>query len=393
MGSQVYKHFYQEFKTRFKVFLFNLDNRGGHVRITERSVTTDFNLEAAFWILESARTSIFHGKQGDFRKIFKGSHCKIIMDTGRNKAGNFLRILKVEQGRVKNIIVPGETQEQGWKDFSECLHNIFSRKIGRMGISKQIPVHMRGSLKGVHTLQGNERKTGYFGNRSWKDVVMQKQWAEEDTEPKVEKKLNLAVVIYRYTLKADWETIRQGLGNLIHRRAVVIPLAADRAITWCLDEEEKSFLIKVRWIEERNRSIAKMENWTPEVHLNHTQIAVNYSWIGLEGIPLNLWNIHAFKIIGEVCGGLLEVTEETLNKSFLRFAKLKVKGLANGLMNPLMELPCGGVTLHIGIFSLGEPDNLHGGFPGLLRRSPDKVEDGDVVYPHITLVPHHLFPQ
>ena len=88
MGSQVYKHFYQEFKTRFKVFLFNLDNRGGHVRITERnrnfSVTTDFNLEVAFWILESVRAAIFHGKQGVFRKIFKGSHCKIIMDTGRN---------------------------------------------------------------------------------------------------------------------------------------------------------------------------------------------------------------------------------------------------------------------------------------------------------------------
>ena len=76
------------------------------------------------------------------------------------------------------------------------------------------------------------------------------------------------------------------------------------------------------------------------MHWNHTQIAVNYSWIGLEGIPLNLWNIHVFKIIGEVCGGLLEVAEETLNKSFLRFAKLKVKGPANGLMNPLMELPC-----------------------------------------------------
>ncbi|KAL5574441.1 hypothetical protein UlMin_016140 [Ulmus minor] len=84
--------------------------------------------------------------------------------------------------------------------------------------------------------------------------------------PKVEKKLNFVVVIYRYTLKADWETIRQGLGTLIHRRAEVIPLAADRAITWCLDKEEKSFLIKVKWIEDINRSIAKMENWTPKVH-------------------------------------------------------------------------------------------------------------------------------
>ncbi|KAL5541335.1 hypothetical protein UlMin_044595 [Ulmus minor] len=31
-----------------------------------------------------------------------------------------------------------------------------------------------------------------------------------------------------------------------------------------------------------------MENWQPEVHWNHTQIAVNHSWIGLEGISLNL---------------------------------------------------------------------------------------------------------
>ena len=65
-GSQVYKHFYQEFKTKFKVFFFNLDNHGGHVRVTKRnimfSVTTEFNLEVAYWILENVRLAITQGK-------------------------------------------------------------------------------------------------------------------------------------------------------------------------------------------------------------------------------------------------------------------------------------------------------------------------------------------
>ena len=103
------------------------------------------------------------------------------MDTGNNRAGNFLKILKVEQRLVKNIIVLGESQEQGWKDFTKCLHNIFFRKLGSVGRSKQIPLQIGGFSKGLRSLKGEERRTENHGNRSWRDVVMQKQSAGENT--------------------------------------------------------------------------------------------------------------------------------------------------------------------------------------------------------------------
>ena len=107
----------------------------------------------------------------------------------------------------------------------------------------------------------------------------------------------------------------------------------------------------------------------------------------MEGIPLNFWNYHVFKIIGDFCGGLLEIAEETLNKTFLRFAKLKVKGAANGFMHPLMEVPCEGITIHVSIFSLGVYKHLYevfnGGVAGLVRRSLEKEYDGDVEYPQL----------
>ena len=64
---------------------------------------------------------------------------------------------------MKNIIVPRESQEQGWKDCTECLHNIFFRKVGSARRSKQIPLQMGGASKGLKSLKGEERKTENHG--------------------------------------------------------------------------------------------------------------------------------------------------------------------------------------------------------------------------------------
>ena len=45
----------------------------------------------------------------------------------------------------------------------------------------------------------------------------------------------------------------------------------------------------------------------------------------IEGIPLNWWNIHVFKVIGLKLGGVLEIAKETLDFSFLNYAKIRVK--------------------------------------------------------------------
>ena len=99
-----------------------------------------------------------------------------------------------------------------------------------------------------------------------------------------------------------------------------------------------------------------MNRWQKEDHWQNLKIGVRNSWIGIEGIPLLMWNIHMFKIIRKACGGLLEVAEETSNKSHLGFAKLRVKGFESRLMNPIIELLCEGERICLGVFSIVGPD-------------------------------------
>ena len=83
---------------------------------------------------------------------------------------------------------------------------------------------------------------------------------------------------------------------------------------------------------------------------------MRYSWIGIEGLPLQMWNIHVFKVIGEACGGFLEIAEEIKNKSFLGYAKIKVKGFESGLMNPVIKILCEGEKVCLGAFSIRGPN-------------------------------------
>ena len=65
-----------------------------------------------------------------------------------------------------------------------------------------------------------------------------------------------------------------------------------------------------------------------------------------------MWNIHVFKVIGEAYGGFLEVAEETKNKTYLGYAKIKVKGFESGLINPVIEILCEGEKFCLGAFSI-----------------------------------------
>ena len=96
--------------------------------------------------------------------------------------------------------------------------------------------------------------------------------------------------------------------------------------------------------------------------MGELQIGVRYSWIGIEGLPLHMWNIHVFKVIGEVCGGFLEVAEETMKRLFMGFAKIKIKGFEYGLMNPVIEILCEGIKVCLGAFSISGPKGVIRGY-------------------------------
>ena len=76
--------------------------------------------------------------------------------------------------------------------------------------------------------------------------------------------------------------------------------------------------------------------------------------MGVEGIPLNWWNIHVFKVIGAKLGGVLEIAKVTLDFSFLNYAKIRVKGFRNGFLPSVLEMPRGSDMVILGIFPLME---------------------------------------
>ena len=99
-----------------------------------------------------------------------------------------------------------------------------------------------------------------------------------------------------------------------------------------------------------------MGRWRKEDHWHNLQIIVRHSLIGIEGIPLIMWNIHIFKVTRDACGVLLEVVEETMNKSFLGYAKLKVKGFGSGLMSLVIKILCEVENICLGAFSIRGPE-------------------------------------
>lgn len=116
---------------------------------------------------------------------------------------------------------------------------------------------------------------------------------------------------YKYHLKWSWGTIIECLKKHLKSEVEVVAFVADRAICW-LDDKEKEALLENPDLYAGKNYSAMVKPWK-EVHWEGIQIAASHSWIGIEGLPLNPWNEDIFRSIGEVCGGLLQIAEETLN--------------------------------------------------------------------------------
>lgn len=139
----------------------------------------------------------------------------------------------------------------------------------------------------------------------------------------------------------------------------MVPIADDRAISWCVDENELRDVLAKGDLFRGRLFIGRIKKWNMLMHWEYTKIEARYSWIGVEGLPLNFWDPVTFRNIGEACGGLMEVAPETMDQSFLQYANIKVKGFLNGFLNPIVEIPHENEPFHVGLFSLGlNPENI-----------------------------------
>ena len=186
-----------------------------------------------------------------------------------------------------------------------------------------------------------------------------------------------ALVVYRNTMKISLGEIRKRIQAKLRRVVEVVSLATDKAIFWCFDEEEISSLLLNPFQFSNGRIQVRIERWNIFAHWDNLQIHVNHSWIGIKGLPINMWNNHVFKIIGKSLGGLLEVAHETRTISFLQYAMIKVGGLEGGFMDPIMEIPCQGLKVYLGIFTIANRRKFSPGGRtlGLITRAV-RAEDG-----------------
>ena len=327
MSGVLYKHLDREFRTEHKIFLLTVENSGKSIRLVERNRVKDYDLSfelgGAHWlgdiILEAVQ---FQGKNVFFRK-FRGNSYVLMVMIDTNNRGSFLRIDKLHDGKLRSIIVPKGIQSSGWRDLRSCLLSMLGRE--RLLVERKI----EGKLL-------YEEKSQIIGLKS-----VQKNW-------------RLAVVIYRSSSQEAWERIRGGLCRRLGRSVDLSLLHANRAILWCRNEIEKRELLSSEVCILNNLKPIKVVQWSQQQHWEDIVFQGQNIWVGIEGIPLNWWNIHALKVIGAKLGGMLEIDKETLDRSFLTYAKIRVSGFKDGFLPSVLEMPWGSHFVMLGIFPLND---------------------------------------
>lgn len=207
-------------------------------------------------------------------------------------------------------------------------------------------------------------------------------WKKKSLELKVEKTPENAVVLTRTNIHTSWSWFENEIFSKHRIRVEALPMAANMTIFWC-KKAEKDFLLKTQgpFLKEKNyQLLGRISEWTPFSHWEDVEIKAHNSWIGIEGLPLNAWNNKTLREIGDACGGLLEISVEASNLSFLFYDKIKVQGYSSGLIPPILELPLDNLKVNLGIFSLEDFDEEFGirGFSSrLLKRREAGIKAAD----------------
>ena len=260
MRSVSYKHLDREFRTEHKLFLITVEKGGQSVNIVERTRVKDFNLSFELggvnWLCDITLEAIeFHGKNGFLRK-FRGSSYVLLAMIDTNSRGSFLRLDKLQEGKLSSIFVPNGIQSSGWRDLRNCLLSMLGKE--RLMEERRIEGNV---------LDGDKYR--FFGLKG-----EQKNW-------------RLAVVIYRSSSKESWERIKVGLSRRLGRMVDLSMLYANRAILWCKDEKKKCQLLRFEYCKLKSVKPVKVVQWSQQQHWEDIVFQGQNIWVVIEGIPLN----------------------------------------------------------------------------------------------------------
>ncbi|KAF4378518.1 hypothetical protein F8388_022339 [Cannabis sativa] len=403
-------HKYWSFRTKHKVFMLTLTNDGGSVRICERTRLFGYEvavtIDAVDWMVVTLEE--LYQKTGtqrvNLKRFFRNSTISCLLECFANVKGQFLKISVLRNNKFKMIIVPEEDKAKGWSELKECLNGIIKRKTrGSIEQSSQVKVNPKAGMSTTQrswadvvkqtrgpmmNTQHNTVKTKGTvrkrdsGRIEWKDLYpeinpgfkpknfyprkrfVQPNFFEYMRSKALSKEWNLAIILTRNNTHADWCTIFYNLSRELERKLVVSQLFDDRCIIWCKNELERDELIKMHSMRVPGaQSLVTFLPWSWENQKDNVKVECRGSWIGIQGLPLNLWNMKSFRKIGARCGGLLDVDKDTAEASFLSHLRLQLMGDDFGFIPETISLNHDNMNLELKLFKLNDLSyRFHGCF-------------------------------
>ncbi|KAF4356876.1 hypothetical protein F8388_018556 [Cannabis sativa] len=335
--------------------MVTLSNDGGSVRICERTRLFGYEIgvtiDAADWmsgILEELKKKI--GQQRDaFKRFFRNSSGSYFMECFANSNGAFLKISTLKNNKVRMVIIPEEAEAKGWSNLNDCLLGVLKRKPenAQDGVKQQKEVKIGECRKNSQSWAKNVERLGQHvtkpmggnvvkqGKVEWRELYpeinlgfkprnlypgkrfYQPKFYEYMRSKAQPRDWSLPIFLARDNIHAEWSTIFFNLSRELERKLIVCQLFDDRCTIWCKDEMEKEELVKVqRMYVPGAQSYVTFSLWSWDNQKNNVKVECKGSWIGVQGLPLNLWHMRIFRKIRDMCGGLMDVDKATAEANF-----------------------------------------------------------------------------
>ncbi|KAF4348642.1 hypothetical protein G4B88_007389 [Cannabis sativa] len=416
-------HKYWSFQTEHKVFMITLSEDGGAVRVCERTrlfeVEVSVTIDAVAWIIDTLQE--LQRKNGmlksGLKRSFRNSLASYFLECFSNRKGEFLKISTLRNNKIKAVIIPEEDGAKGWTDFIWCLNGVMGRKVEiqqacprqhrnekavRNVTNKQTWANIvKNSLKNAPKhdqrkrdcketeqgkLEGNKVPIKFpnwklKGLGSWDFLpkangsfrpkndfpirrLKQKKFHEYMQAKQCEKDWKKAIIMFRDNSRLSWSCIFYNLSRELGRKLQVSQMFDDQVIIWCEDETEmERFLRKGNWnIPGTGDTRVFFKRWSTEEQNRDIKVECRGSWIGVKGIPLNVWNMKLFRKIGALCGGLLDVEKVTAKMNFLHHVRIKLEGDSNGFVPESLKLDFEKSVFKLELFKLNDMRYRFSGF-------------------------------
>ena len=136
--------------------------------MTERSRINIFVVEidigGGYWLCKAVGEAIRSGRRGKFRRLFRGSNYLLVVECNSNSVGWFLKIMKIQNVVVRNMVVPAEFEVREWVNFENCLKSFYMKISNKSSVDGSAERRYVSDQRQTSVKQCGKSKTAEFGS-------------------------------------------------------------------------------------------------------------------------------------------------------------------------------------------------------------------------------------